>query len=56
MMPKSNLPDYPLDDEESDFIEPPSQPAEKPKSPEPAAEAKPATPEENKKKFTKTYG
>jgi hypothetical protein len=57
MMPKSNLPDYPLDEEESDFIEPPSQPAEKPKSAEtPASDAKPVTPEENKKKFTKTYG
>jgi hypothetical protein len=52
MMPKSNLPDYPLEEEEGSLPEPPSRPAEKPK----AAEAKPAPPEENKKKFTKTYG
>jgi len=56
MMPKSNLPDYPLDDEESDLTEPPPLPAEKPKAGTPAAAAKPAEPPENKKKFTKTYG
>src|SRR5271154_4243281 len=56
MMPKSNLPEFPLDDEESDFVEPPSRPSEKPKpSTPPPAAAKPE-PEENKKKFTKTYG
>jgi len=59
MMPKSNLPDYPLDGEDAaDFAEPPPKAAEKAK---PAASA-PATPapapeeHENKKKFTKTYG
>jgi hypothetical protein len=56
MMPKSNLPDYPLDEEESDFIEPPAKPAEKPKPGTTPAAAKPAEEHENKKKFTKTYG
>jgi hypothetical protein len=57
MMPKTNLPDFPLDEEESDFAEPPPKPAEKPKAATPpAAAAKPAEPQENKKKFTKTYG
>jgi hypothetical protein len=56
MMPKSNLPDFPLDEEESDFIEPPAKPAEEPKSGTPPAAAKPAEEHENKKKFTKTYG
>jgi len=56
MMPKSNLPDYPLDEEEGGLDEPPSKPVEKPKSGTPPAPAKPAEPEENKKKFTKTYG
>src|SRR5258708_37958078 len=40
MMPKSNLPDFPLDEEESDFpSEPPPRPAGKPKpgTPSPAA-------------------
>jgi Domain of unknown function (DUF1844) len=55
MMPKSNLPDYPLDEEESDLAEPPPQAAEKPKAGTPPA-AKPPEPEENKKKFSKTYG
>ena len=57
MMPKSNLPDYPLEEEESGLDEPPPKAAEKPKAatPPPAA-AKPAEPQENKKKFTKTYG
>ena len=58
MMPKSNLPEFPLEDEE-DELPPTAAPepvtAEKPKTAtsEPAA-AKPE--EENKKKFTKTYG
>jgi Domain of unknown function (DUF1844) len=58
MMPKSNLPEFPLDDEEeSGFAEPPQkEAAEKQKTASPAAEAKPANLEENKKKFTKTYG
>jgi hypothetical protein len=60
MMPKSNLPEYPLDDEENDFAEPAPSAASK-ATPEPAASAptpepKPAEPSENKKKFTKTYG
>ena len=56
MMPKSNLPDYPLEEEENDFAEPPAQSAAKPKTAASPAEAKPAEPQENKKKFTKTYG
>ena len=57
MMPKSNLPDFPLDDEEGALDEPPPQAAEKPKPAAVAApETKPAEPQENKKKFTKTYG
>jgi hypothetical protein len=55
MMPKSNLPEFPLDEEESDFVEPPSLPSEKPKAGTPPA-TKPTEPEESKKKFTKTYG
>jgi hypothetical protein len=55
MMPKSNLPDFPLEEEESDFVEPPQAASEKPKSETPPAAVKPI-PEENKKKFTKTYG
>jgi hypothetical protein len=57
MMPKSSLPDFPLEDEEGDFAEPGATPPEKPRAatPPPAA-AKPAEPSENKKKFTKTYG
>ena len=57
MMPKSNLPDYPLDEEESELAEPAPAATEKPKAatPPPAA-AKPVEPQENKKKFTKTYG
>ena len=56
MMPKSNLPEFPLDEEESDFpSEPAPRPAEKPKAATPPA-AKPAEEHENKKKFTKTYG
>src|SRR5271156_2413520 len=56
MMPKSNLPDFPLDEEESDFVDPPKTSAEKPKPGTPPAAAKPAEEHENKKKFTKTYG
>jgi hypothetical protein len=57
MMPKSPVPDYPLDEEEPELEEAPTRAAEKPKSaPAPAAAAKPAEPEESKKKFTKTYG
>jgi hypothetical protein len=64
MMPNTNLPNFPLDEEEpfADELPPltPEKPAaEKPKvaaPPAPAAETKPAEPQENKKKFTKTYG
>ena len=59
MMPKPNLPDYPLDEEEGELPpEPPSKPAEKAKTATPPAAlaAKPVEPLENKKKFTKTYG
>lgn len=57
MMPKSNLPEFPLDDDEDAMAEKATTPAaEKPKTaPPPPAAAKPAE-EENKKKFTKTYG
>ena len=54
MMPKSNLPDFPLDEEEE--AEPSPGSAEKPKPGTPPAAAKPAEEHENKKKFTKTYG
>ncbi|HEV3272444.1 MAG TPA: DUF1844 domain-containing protein [Candidatus Methylacidiphilales bacterium] len=56
MMPKPNMPDFPLDGEEGDLTEPAPQPAEKPKPGTPAAAAKPAEEQESKKKFTKTYG
>jgi hypothetical protein len=56
MMPKSNLPDFPMDEEEGDLDAPSPQPAAKPKSGTPPAETKPAEEHENKKKFTKTYG
>jgi hypothetical protein len=56
MMPKSNLPDFPLDEEESNLAEPAPEPAEKPKAGTPPAPAKPAEEHENKKKFSKTYG
>jgi hypothetical protein len=56
MMPKSNLPDFPLDEEEGDLNKPAPRPAEKSKSAAPPATAKPVEPEENKKKFSKTYG
>jgi hypothetical protein len=60
MMPKSNLPDFPLD--EDDDSAPAAAPElarekAKPSAPAPApVEAKPSEPQENKKKFTKTYG
>ena len=56
MMPKSNLPDFPLDEEESDLAEPSPRPEEKPKQGTPPPAAKPTEEHENKKKFTKTYG
>jgi hypothetical protein len=56
MMPKSNLPDYPLDEEEAGLDEPPPKPAEKLKAATPPAAEKPSEPQESKKKFTKTYG
>jgi len=61
MMPKSPLPDFPLDGED-DFTEPAARPAEKPKPaassavPAPASPAPTAPEPENKKKFSKTYG
>jgi hypothetical protein len=55
MMPKSNLPDYPLEDEEADLSNPLAEAAQKSKPGTPTP-AQPAEPQENKKKFTKTYG
>jgi hypothetical protein len=60
MMPTQHLGEFPGAEEEDPFAEPPpAQPAaEKPK-PAPAAtpvNAAPVVPEENKKKFTKSYG
>jgi hypothetical protein len=57
MMPKSNLPEFPLEDEDAAPETAPAPPSEKPKAaaPVPAA-AKPAEDHENKKKFSKTYG
>jgi hypothetical protein len=56
MMPKSPMPDFPLDDELPEE-EPAPKAAEKPKAsaPAPAPVAKPEE-QESKKKFTKTYG
>jgi hypothetical protein len=57
MMPKSNLPEFPIEDDESDFDEPAPMPAEKPKTAAPApVPPKPGAEQENKKKFSKTYG
>ena len=57
MMPKTNVPDFPLDDEDDGGLDEPVPPAaEKPKQAAPPTVAKPADPQENKKKFTKTYG
>jgi hypothetical protein len=55
MMPKSNLADFPLEDEQG-FTEPAAPVAEKPKPSAAPAEPPPAAASENKKKFTKTYG
>ena len=58
MMPKSSLPEFPLDDEEPLADEPaPSKAPEKPKAvTPPAADAPKPQETENKKKFSKTYG
>lgn len=57
MMPKSSLGDFPLEEEEHDFAEPPSRTEEKPKTGAAPASTPPAPAEsENKKKFTKSYG
>jgi len=60
MMPKSNLPDFPLEEDESelgDLGEPAAPASEKAKAGAPApAGAKPVEDHENKKKFSKTYG
>ena len=57
MMPKSNLPEFPLEDEDAAPETAPAPPSEKPKAATPApAAAKPAEDHENKKKFSKTYG
>ena len=57
MMPKSNLPNYPLDDEEALGFEEevPSAASEKTAA-APALEEAAPTEIENKKKFTKSYG
>src|ERR1700678_1290695 len=55
MMPKSNLPDFPLDGADEDAAEPAPPPAEKAAKPAAAAPAPPAAAPveaENKKKFT----
>jgi hypothetical protein len=58
MMPNSNLPDFPMGDEDlesTEFAEP--QSGAKAKTPEaPAGAPTPAPEPENKKKFTKSYG
>ena len=56
MMPKSNLPDFPMDEDEGNSDEPAPKSTENPKAATPPAAAKTVEPEENKKKFTKTYG
>jgi hypothetical protein len=57
MMPKSNLPEFPLEDEDAAPETAPAPPSEKPNAAAPApAAAKPAEDHENKKKFSKTYG
>jgi hypothetical protein len=57
MMPKPHMPDFPLEDEEGEFAEPEPLPAQKSEvAAARAADAKPVEPQENKKKFTKTYG
>jgi len=58
MMPKSNLPEFPLEEDEDEALpEKGSTPLEeKPKATTPPAGAAKPPEEENKKKFTKTYG
>ena len=57
MMPKSSMPEFPLDDEEPLADEPAPKAPEKPKATAPPAVAAPKPEEtESKKKFTKTYG
>jgi hypothetical protein len=58
MMPKSQLGDFPLEDEDAGFAEPeaPAPLAEKKAEASPAGTPPAAAPSENKKKFTKTYG
>jgi hypothetical protein len=59
MMPPSAMPDYPLDEDEGLEAEPAPKAAAAPEKPKsaPTVETKPApAPEENKKKFSKTYG
>jgi hypothetical protein len=55
MMPKASVPDYPLEDEE-DLAPPSAEPPAKSKPAAPPVETKAPEPQENKKKFTKTYG
>ena len=58
MMPKSNLPEFPLeeDEDEAPLEKGSTLPEEKPKATTPPAGAAKPPEEENKKKFTKTYG
>jgi Domain of unknown function (DUF1844) len=58
MMPKSNLPEFPLEEDEDEALPEKGSPApeEKPKATTPPAAAAKPPEEENKKKFTKTYG
>jgi hypothetical protein len=58
MMPKSSMPEFPLEDEESLADEPvPPKAPEKPKAATPPPVAAPKPEEtESKKKFSKTYG
>jgi hypothetical protein len=56
MMPKANFPEFPLDDEEPlepELVPEPAKAKPAAVSPEPA---QPSEPQENKKKFSKTYG
>jgi hypothetical protein len=56
MMPKANFPEFPLDDEESPESVPAPPPAKAKAAAVDPAPPKPVEPQENKKKFTKTYG
>ena len=57
MMPKSSLPDFPMDEDElGDLAESTPQASEKPKPDAATPVAKPVEDHENKKKFSKTYG